>query len=336
MVSPATRRRAVKYLVEEGLSSAAQACRALGLARSSFYLVSRKSPSNQKLNQKIVQLSEKHPRYGYRRITALLRRRGRKINPKRVQRVRREAGLQVRKRQRRTRRLGPTNTQRQRAERRNQVWSWDLIHDQTAHGRTLRILTLIDEYTKQALAIQVGYSIRALDAIAVLEAATERYGAPEHVRSDNGPEFIAQAIQNWLADQQIQTLYIQPGSPWQQAYIESFHDKLRDECLNREIFHSLAEARIILEQWRVEYNQHRPHSALGYLSPDQFSAQQTTTACDRSSERPKMEHALGFDENSASYRDLSPIACLRTGWVAATSRTRPGHSRNSTAPGRLG
>ncbi|MBV9392074.1 MAG: transposase, partial [Verrucomicrobia bacterium] len=150
MVSPATRRRPVKYLVEEGLSNAAQACRVLGLARSSFYLVSRKSPSDQKLNQEIVQLSEKHPRYGYRRITATVAPAPWQSQPKRVQRLRREAGLQVRKRQRRTLRLGPTNGQRQRAERRNQVWGWDLIHDQTDHGRTLRILSLIDEYTKQA------------------------------------------------------------------------------------------------------------------------------------------------------------------------------------------
>jgi putative transposase len=276
MVSPTSRRRAVKYLVEEGLSNAAQGCRALGLARSSFYLISRKRPSSQKLNQKIIGLSEEHPRYGYRRITALLRRKGRKVNPKRVQRVRREAGLQVSKRQRRTRRVGPTNGKRLRAQRRNEVWSWDLVHDQTEHGRTLRILTLIDEYTKEALAIHVSYSIRAVDAITVLEAAIERYAAPKYVRSDNGPEFIAKAIQDWFRDQQIKTLYIQPGSPWEQAYIESFHDKLRDECLNREIFCSLAEARIILEGWRVEYNEQRPHSALGYLTPVEFAAASKT------------------------------------------------------------
>jgi putative transposase len=271
MVSPASRRRAVKYLVEEGMSNAALACRALGLARSSFYLVSRKRASSQKLNQKIVELSEEHPRYGYRRITALLRRKGRKVNTKRVQRGRGEAGLQVSKRQRRTRRVGPSNGKRLKAQRRNEVWSWDLVHDQTEQGRTLRMLTLIDENTKEALAIHVGYSIRAVDAITVLEAAIERYGAAKHLRSDNGPEFIAEALQDWLRDQQIKTLYIEPGSPWEQAYIESFHDKLRDECLNREIFHSLAEARIILEGWRVEYNEQRPHSALGYLTPVEFA-----------------------------------------------------------------
>jgi putative transposase len=251
-----------------------------------------------------------------------LRRRGRKVNSKRVQRVRREAGLQVHKKQKRRRRLRPRNAQRLRGERRNQVWSWDIIYDQTEQGRTLRILTLMDEFTKQALAIHVGYSIRAVDAITVLEAAIERYGAPQHVRSDNGPEFIAKASQDWLEKTDIKTLYIQPGSPWEQAFIESFHDKLRDECLNRELFPSLAEARIILEQWRVEYNQHRPHSALGYLIPNQFSAQQTPTGCDRANERLKNGDAVGFAKSAALVRDLSPIASIRTGRLAPTSRTR--------------
>jgi putative transposase len=146
MVSPSSRRRAAKYLVEEGLANAAQACRALGLGRSSYYLVGQKRLSSQKLERKIIALSEEHPRYGYRRITALMRRKGRTVNAKRVQRVRRQAGLQVLERQRRTRRLGPTLVKRLRAEGANQVWSWDLLYDQTEHGRSLRILSLIDEY----------------------------------------------------------------------------------------------------------------------------------------------------------------------------------------------
>jgi hypothetical protein len=137
---------------------------------------------------------------------------------------------------------------------------------------------------------------------------------------------------DWLSDQRIKTLYIQPGSPWEQAYIESFHDKLRDECLNREMFPSLAEARIILEQWRIEYNHQRPHSALGYLTPDKFSAQQTPTGCDRSGARLKTGDVVGSDGHSALKRDLSPIASVRPGRVAPTSRTRPGHS--ATRPAR--
>ena len=226
--------------------------------------------------------------------------------------------------------------QRLRGERRNQVWSWDLIYDQTEQGRTLRILTLMDEFTKQALAIHVGYSIRAVDAITVLEAAIERYGAPQHVRSDNGPEFIAKASQDWLEKTDIKTLYIQPGSPWEQAFIESFHDKLRDECLNRELFPSLAEARINLEQWRVEYNQHRPHSALGHLIPNQFSAQQTPTGCDRANER--LKNGTPWASLRARLWYATYLQSPLSGPVALLRRHRPvpGHSRNAPGPGRLG
>jgi transposase InsO family protein len=140
------------------------------------------------------------------------------------------------------------------------------------HGRSLRILSLIDEYTKECWALQVGYSLRAMDAVKVLEAAIARYGSPEYLRSDNGPEFIAKAIQDWTKEQRIGSIYITPGSPWEQGHAESFHDKLRDECLNRELFGSLAEARVILEEWRVEYNQLRPHSSLGYRTSEEFAA----------------------------------------------------------------
>ena len=241
------------------------------------------------MKQRIIELSETHPRYGYRRIGALLRREGQRVNPKRVQRIRHREGLQVRKKQRATRRVGISTATRQSARSANEVWSWDIIHDQTQAGSSLRILTLIDEYTKQCLAIEVGRSIRALDAIRVLEGAIQRYGQPEHIRSDNGPEFIAEALRQWMNTVQIKSLYIQPGSPWEQAYIESFHDKFRDECLNRELFATLAEARVIIESWRREYNQKRPHGALGYLTPDEFGLinRRATTSCDDQSEAVK-------------------------------------------------
>ena len=274
MVSPSSRRRAVTHIVGEGLGSAAQACRAIGLARSSLYRASQASEQRRELQTQIIDLSQQHPRYGYRRVTALLRRGGKQVNAKRVQRVRRREGLQVRKKQRRMKRVGISTGQRQRAEHRNEVWSWDSVHDQTEMGSPFRILTLIDEYTKQALATHVAWSIRAVDAITVIEAAIERYGLPEHLRSDNGPEFIAYAIRDWMANNDIKTIYIKPGAPWEQPFIESFHDKLRDECLNREIFGSLLEARILIEQWRIEYNQRRPHSSLGYLTPAEFAEQQ--------------------------------------------------------------
>ena len=274
MVSPSSRRRAVKHIVGEGLGSATQACRAIGLARSSLYRASQASEERRKLQSRIIDLSEQNARYGYRRVTALLRREGAKINTKRVQRVRRQESLQVRKKQRRTKRLGMSTAMRQRAERANQIWSWDFVHDQTQEGTPFRILTLIDEHTKQCLATHVGWSVRAVDVITVIEASIQRYGAPEHIRSDNGSEFIAHAIQDWLSDNEIKIIYIKPGSPWEQPFIESFHDKLRDECLNREMFGSLLEARIIIEQWRIEYNQRRPHSSLGYLTPAEFAKQQ--------------------------------------------------------------
>jgi putative transposase len=272
MVSPSNRRRAVRYCVEEGLGQTAAACRALGLGRSTFYRGSHLSLENRTMRQEIRSLSEQHPRYGYRRVTAVLRRGGSKINAKRVQRVRREQGLQVSKKQRRMRRIGLSTAERQRATKPNQVWSWDFVEDQTENGSRFRILTLIDEYTRRCLATHVAWSIRAVDVITVVEAAMERYGVPEHVRSDNGPEFIAYAIRDWLQERQVKAIYIKPGSPWENGHIESFHDKLRDELLNREVFGRLLEARVVIEQWRCEYNQNRPHSSLGYQTPEEFAA----------------------------------------------------------------
>jgi transposase InsO family protein len=271
MVSPSSRRRAVKLVVEEGMGSAVQACRAIALARSSYYRPCAVSQARRRVHKAVLKLSEEHPRYGYRRITALLRRGGLRINPKRVQRLRRMEGVQVRQRQKRMRRLGPQEANRLRATKPRQVWSWDFVEDQTENGSRFRILTLLDEHTRQSLAVHAAWSIRAIDAITVIEAAIERYGAPEHLRSDNGPEFIAYAIQDWLKERQIKTLYIRPGSPWENGHIESYHDKLRDECLNRELFGTLAEAQVILESWRVEYNECRPHSSLGYQTPAEFA-----------------------------------------------------------------
>jgi transposase InsO family protein len=255
---------------ERGLGNRSQACRALGLARSAAYRVGGESPEDRQIREAIVEASKKHPRYGYRRITAILRKRGRKINPKRVQRIRREEGFKVSKRQRKTRRAGVSTAARQRAARRHQVWSWDFVEDQTESGSRFRVLSLIDEHTRRCLALHVAWTIRARDVITVVEKAFAQHGAPEHIRSDNGPEFIAYALQDWLAEKQVKTLYITPGSPWENGHVESFHDKFRDECLNRELFGSLGEARVIVEGWRKEYNGRRPHSALGYLTPNEY------------------------------------------------------------------
>jgi putative transposase len=273
VVSPSAKRRAVQHVCEQDLGSIVQGCEAVKLARSTFYRASQVSRSRHCTEQRIMTLSQAHPRYGYRRITELLRREGLAVNGKRVQRVRRVAGRQVRRKQRRTRRLGSTKAERQRAERRNHVWSLDFIEDQTERGQRFRMLTLLDEHTRECLAIHVAWSIRAVDVIKALAQAMSRHGTPEHIRSDNGSEFIAYALRDWLEQQSVKTIYIRPGSPWENGYIESFHDKLRDECLNRELFGNLAEARVVIEQWRVQYNEERPHSSLGYQTPREFARQ---------------------------------------------------------------
>ena len=272
MVSPSSKRRAAEVSVEKG-EAGVSACRALGLARSTYYRRSEESAEKRESRERIVAVSQEHPRYGYRRVTVVLGRTGKKVNAKRVRRVRRAEGLGVSKRQHKMRRVGVSSGQRQKAQKPRQVWSWDFVHDQTEDGNRLRILTLIDEHTRQCLAMHVARSIRAVDVITVVEAAIARYGAPEHLRSDNGPEFIAYAVQDWLEQTGIKTMYIKPGAPWENGHIESFHDKLRDECLNRELFRSVVEARVIVESWRVEYNERRPHSALRYLTPEEYPNQ---------------------------------------------------------------
>ena len=272
MVSPSAKRRAIREVVESGRGGVTAACRAVGLSRASYYRLSRISLLRRALRQRIVSTSQAHPRCGYRRITALLRREGHPVNAKRVQRVRRQEGLQVRRKQRKLRRLGVSTAQRKRAQRPGEVWSWDFVEDQTENGTRLRMLTVIDEYTREWLAVHVDWSIRAVDVIRVVEKAMQQYGPPGHIRSDNGPEFIAYAIQDWLRSRSVKTIYIEPGAPWENAYIESFHDKLRDECLKREIFGSLLEARVVIEEWRRYYNTERLHSSLGYRPPAEFAS----------------------------------------------------------------
>lgn len=267
------------------------------IARSGYYRVPKLSHRARQSRERIVALSHGQPRYGYRRITALLRREGEQINAKRVARVRRAEGLQVRKRQRKLRRVGSGQTERLSATQRNEVWSWDFVVDQTQQGSVFRILTLIDEHTRECLATHVAWSIRAVDVLGVLEDAMRKHGIPQHVRSDNGPEFVAYAIQDWMKEHQIKTLYIKPGSPWENGYIESFHDKMRDECLNREVFGSLTEASVIIGQWRREYNERRPHSSLRYSTPAEVAARCQTALratpyapFDSEGEQPKIKH----------------------------------------------
>lgn len=304
MVSPSSRRRAVQISVESGWGGVAQSCRALRLARSVFYRGAR--PSRQpELERCVLALSQRYPRYGYRRITALMRREGYCVNAKRVARLRRREGLQVQKRQRRMKRVGLSTAQRHRGQAVNEVWSWDFVQDQTAQGSRFRILTLIDEYSRQCLALHAAWSIRSIDVITVVEKTMQRYGCPQHLRSDNGPEFIAYQLQDWLKTKAIKTLYIKPGAPWENGYIESFHDKLRDECLNRELFGNLLEAQIILKAWRKDYNEFRPHSALAYQTPQAFARRAATPNCVRAT--PSLRSELPLIQPISKYESIAEL-----------------------------
>jgi putative transposase len=221
------------------------------------------------LTRDIVTLASEYGRYGYRRITALLKARGWPVGKDRVQRIWRREGLKVPQKQKPRGRLWLNDGSciRLRPERVNHVWSYDFVSGKTHDGRTLRMLTLIDEYTRESLAIRVARRLGRYEVIEALADVMLYRGIPEHIRSDNGPEFVAKELRSWLAKVGTGTLYIEPGSPWENGYCESFNGKLRDECLNGEIFYSLKEAQVVIEKWRVLYNTLRPHSALGYRPP---------------------------------------------------------------------
>jgi putative transposase len=221
------------------------------------------------LTRVIIALASEYGRYGYRRITFEVNQAGWVVGRDRVQRIWRREGLKVPQKQRPRGRLwlNDGSCVRLRPERPNHVWAYDFVKAMTHDGRALRLLVLLDEYTRECLAICVARRLGHAEVMEVLAEVMLRRGIPEHIRSDNGPEFIAQELRNWLAKVGTGVLYIEPGSPWENGYCESFNGKLRDECLNGEIFYSLKEAQIVIEQWRVMYNTRRPHSALGYRPP---------------------------------------------------------------------
>lgn len=220
------------------------------------------------------ELAGQHPRYGYRRITSLLRRRGWRVNPKRVLRLWRMEGLKVPRKQRKRRRLGRSENSvtRRRPEHPHHVWTYDFTEDRTVDGRRLKFLVVLDEYTRRCLALEVERGMTSRHVIGVLSRLVAEHGAPGHLRSDNGPEFIARALGAWLAQRGAGTLFIQPGAPWENAYVESFNGKLEDELLAAELFTSLAEAKLLAAGYRDHHNHERPHSALGYRTPSEFAA----------------------------------------------------------------
>jgi len=223
---------------------------------------------------RMLGLVKRHPRYGYRRIWALLRGEGFAINRKRVYRLWRKEGLKVPVKQGRKRRLGQSanGIVHHRAMHKDHVWAWDFIHDRTEDGRALKFLSIVDEYTRECLALEVRRSFKSGDVIDVLKELFLIRGTPEHIRSDNGSEFIAGRLVAWLSSAKVQASYIAPGSPWENGYAESFHGRVRDELLDSELFTCLAETKMLSVQWRMEYNHRRPHSSLGYVAPAVFAA----------------------------------------------------------------
>jgi transposase InsO family protein len=245
-------------------------CRVLGQHRSTQRRTPTGRDDEERLTADIVELARQYGRYGYRKIAELLRSTaGWVVNDKRVERIWRREGLKVPKKQPKRGRLWLNDGSciRLRAERPNHVWSYDFVEDHTHDGRKYRMLNIVDEFTHECLAIRIDRKLKSMDVIDVLSDLFILRGVPEHVRSDNGPEFVATAVQEWIAAVGARTAYITPGSPWENGFIESFNARLRDELLDGEIFYSLKEARIVIESWRHHYNSVRPHESLGYKAP---------------------------------------------------------------------
>jgi putative transposase len=273
VVSPRARRQAVEQLVTERGLSQRHACQLVGIQRSSVRYVNHARMDESETVALVREYAHEQPMYGYRIITAMLKHDGYEINRKRVYRIWRQEGLQLPRRKVVKRRYGDSTGTLRRASHPNEVWTYDFLEGRTERGGKLRILTVLDEYTRESLAIHVARSISSRQVIQVLEWLFLLRGAPDNLRSDNGPEFIAYALQQWLRDRNCSTIYITPGSPWENPFIESFNGTFRSECLDRWVFASGHEAQIVVEQWRQEYNLRRPHSSLGYLSPAAFADQ---------------------------------------------------------------
>ena len=276
MVSASSRRRQVEYARKRGLSCR-RACTLLSVARSTLRYRSRLVERDADVTARMRELALQYPRYGYRRIRIFLGREGHVLSPKRTHRIWRAAGLQVPRRRPR-RRVAASRPRPLPPSGPNQVWAYDFIHDWCANGQKLKCLTVVDEWTREALAIDVAGSIRSGRVVEVLAKLISLHGAPRHLRSDNGPEFISTAIMKWLVDEGIETAYIAPGKPWQNGTDESFNGRFRDECLSLEWFRNRREAAAVIESWRQHYNDVRPHSSLDYLTPTAFKRKQSVAS----------------------------------------------------------
>ncbi len=275
MVGPSRRREAVERVREATEVSERRACKTLAQPRSTQRYQPTRTDDEPRLVGEIHKIVRAHPRYGTPRVTHELRSRGWRVNHKRVERIWRKEGLKVPQRARKKRRLGASanGIQHVRAEKPNTVWTWDFVFDRLENGRPVKWLSLIDEFTRESLLLVASHSLRACDVLEFLGDIINERGAPESIRSDNGPEFVAKALRAWLRDSGIGPLYIEPGSPWENGFAESFNSRFRDEFLQTEVFTSLLEAQVLTRDWRDYYNRRRPHSSLGYLSPAQFAEQ---------------------------------------------------------------
>jgi transposase InsO family protein len=260
-------------LQEQFQISERRACEVLDQPRSSQRYESKPRDDEEALARRMLELAAQRPRFGYRRIAALLRREGWHASRTRVLRLWRREGLKVPQKTRRKRHLGESGQacHVRRAQHKDDVWCWDFVYDRTASGSPLKWLSIVDEYTRECLTLKVDRSITSEDVIDTLAELFAMRGVPRHIRSDNGPEFVASAIQGWLRQVGVEAMYIAPGSPWENGFAESFHSRLRDEFLAREVFESLAAARRLTAAWREDYNHHRPHSSLGYQTPAAFA-----------------------------------------------------------------
>ena len=267
--SPSRRRQCVEHVKEMFGVSERRACKVLGHPRSTHRYEPIPGEDEQGLTEEIVELASRYGRYGYRRVTALLRMEGWDVNHKRVERIWRREGLKVPAKQPKRGRLwlNDGSCVRLQPQGPNHVWAYDFVLVRTQDSRAVRLLTVIDEYTRECLAIRADRQIRSSDVIETLAELMMIRGVPDHIRSDNGPEFTARAVREWLGRVGARTLYIEPGSPWENGYIESFNGKLRDELLDRELFYTLLEVRVLTERYRQIYNRIRPHSSLGYRPP---------------------------------------------------------------------
>ena len=246
-----------------------RACKVLGQTRATQRYAPQPRSDEAPLTARIVELASVYGRYGYRRVTAMLHHEAWKVNHKRVERIWRRSGLKVPKRQPKRGRLwlNDGSCVRLRPTHPNHVWAYDFVTGRTHDGRPFKMLNVVDEYTRESLSIDTARRIKSDDVLERLTWLMVTRGVPEHLRSDNGPEFTALAVRDWLGRVGVRTAYIDPGSPWENGYVESFNGKLRDELLNGEIFYTLKEAKVLIEKWRMHYNTVRPHSSLGYLPP---------------------------------------------------------------------